>query len=102
VWSIDATGNRQLVEIEPMIFWLSAEFLTWHLGDLSDWMSRARCNVIRISKVAEAAFQKEASGPGQVIMLNLTKLKRDLFAALKIESEETSVSAQTNLAERYG
>jgi hypothetical protein len=96
VWGIDEVGNRQPFKHEDRIFWLRAEFLTWHLDDPADWFDRVRFNVIPISLAAAAAFQREESG--QVIMLNLTKLKRDLFAALKIESE-TNVSAQASLAD---
>jgi hypothetical protein len=76
---------------EDMIFWLHPEFLSWHLDNLPDWFDRVRFNVVPYSKAMNAAFkgaglfpQEEAS---QVIMINLTKLKRDLFEALKITWE---------------
>jgi hypothetical protein len=68
--------------VEDQIFWLRPEFLTWHL---SDWANRVRFNVVPFSIAMAAAFKREESG--QVIMINLTKLKRDLFGALKIDWE---------------
>jgi hypothetical protein len=69
---------------EDQIFWLRAEFLSWHLDHLPDWYdNKVRLNVVPVSRVADVAFKQE--GAGRVLMLNLTKLKRDLFTALKID-----------------
>jgi hypothetical protein len=74
-------------QVEDQIFWLRAEFLSWHLDHLPDWYDNVRLNVVPFSKAMEVAFKgvgglEEEAGP--VIMINLTKLKRDLFKALKI------------------
>jgi hypothetical protein len=76
---------------EDQIFWLRPEFLSWHLDNLPDWYDRVRLGVVPFSKAMDVAFkgvggvlEEEA---GQVIMINLTKLKRDLFTALKIDWE---------------
>ena len=78
-------------QAEDQIFWLCPEFLSWHLDNLPDWIERVRFNVVPFSKAMDVAF-KGAGGflqeeAGQVIMINLTKLKRDLFNALKINWE---------------
>jgi hypothetical protein len=76
---------------EDQIFWLRPEFLSWHLDDLPDWYDRVRLGVVPFSKAMDVAFKGGGGVPeeeaGQVIMINLTKLKRDLFTALKIDWE---------------
>jgi hypothetical protein len=76
---------------EDRIFWLRPEFLSWHLDHLPDWYDKVKLGVVPYSAAMDIAF-KGVSGfleeeAGQVIMLNLTKLKRDLFTALKIDWE---------------
>ena len=75
---------------EDQTFWLRSEFLSWHLDDMSDWVDRVRFGVIQASLVADAVFKRE--GAGQVIMLNLTKLKRDLLATKVTNCVEATAS----------
>jgi hypothetical protein len=81
--TISFAGDRH--PAEDQIFWLRAEFLSWHLDHLPDWYDKVRLNVVPVSMVADVAFKEE--GAGRVLMLNLTKLKRDLFKALNIDWE---------------
>jgi hypothetical protein len=85
--TIDFAGDGH--GTEDRIFWLRPEFLSWHLDHLPDWYDKVKLGVVPYSAAMDIAF-KGVSGfleeeAGQVIMLNLTKLKRDLFTALKID-----------------
>jgi hypothetical protein len=70
---------------EDQIFWLRSEFLSWHLDDVSDWTNKVRFNVVPYSSAMDAAFKQE--GCAQILMINLSRLKKNLFNALRIDED---------------